>query len=92
MMCNLLKMLGLYLYTLIISQISCKMFRILNKLILQKELQTFVTNNVFWNKKVKTQQQQQQQRNKKLEHKNSCRSWELNPRSLAHNADALPLH
>ena len=34
------------------------MLSILNKLILQKKLQTFVINNVFLNKKVKTQQQQ----------------------------------
>jgi len=34
------------------------MLSILNKLILQKELQTFVQNNVFLDKKVKTQQQQ----------------------------------
>jgi len=37
------------------------MLSILNKLLLQKELQTFVTNNVllfFFDKKVKTQQQQ----------------------------------
>jgi len=57
-----LKMLGLYLYTLIIGHKSCNIFSILNKLKLYKELQTFVTNNV------KTQQQQ----NKK--HKNHCRS------------------
>jgi len=51
-------MLGLYLYTLIISHKSCNMLSILNKLTLWKELQTFVTNNVFLDKKVKTQQQQ----------------------------------
>ena len=44
---RLLKMLGLYLYTLIISHKSSNMLRILNKLALYKELQTFVTNNVF---------------------------------------------
>jgi len=54
----LLKMLGLYLHTLIIIHKSCKMLSILNKLNLQKNLQTTVTNNVFM-KKVKTQQQQQ---------------------------------
>jgi len=42
----------MYLYTLIISHKSCKMLSILNKLILQKDLQNSVTN------KVKTQQQQ----------------------------------
>ena len=51
-------MLGLYLHTLIIIHKSCKMLSILNKLNLQKNLQTTVTNNVFM-KKVKTQQQQQ---------------------------------
>jgi len=55
-------MLGLYLYTLIISHKSSNMLRILNKLTLFKELQTFVTNNVFLDKKVKTQQQQQKQK------------------------------
>jgi len=34
------------------------MLSILNKLILEKELQTFVINNVLLDKKVKTQQQQ----------------------------------
>ena len=48
-----LKMLGLYLYTLIIGHKSCNMLSILNKLTLQKKLQTFVINNVFLNKKVK---------------------------------------
>ena len=55
---KLLKMLVLYLYTLIISHKSCNMLSILYKLILEEELQTFVINNVFWTKKVKTQQQQ----------------------------------
>ena len=57
-------MLGLYLYTLRIGHKSGNMFRILNKLTLQKELQHFVTNNVlllFFDKTIikKTQQQQQ---------------------------------
>jgi len=43
-----LKMLGLYLYTLIIGHKSCNMLSILNELTLQKELQTFVTNNVVF--------------------------------------------
>ena len=51
-------MLGLYFYTLIIGHKLCNMLRILNKLILQRRLQNFVTNNVFLEKKVKTQQQQ----------------------------------
>ena len=46
-----LKMLGLYLYTLIISHKSCKMLSILKKVTLQKDLQNFVTNNVFMDKK-----------------------------------------
>jgi len=58
-----LKMLGLYLYTLIISHKSCNMLGILNKLTLYKELPTFVTNNVFLDKKVKTQQQQNKKSN-----------------------------
>jgi len=50
----LLKVLGLYLYTLTIGHKSCNMLSILNKLTLLKELQTIVTNNVFLDKKVKT--------------------------------------
>ena len=42
-----LKMLGLYLYILIICHKSCNMLRILNKLTLQNELHNFVTNNVL---------------------------------------------
>jgi len=34
-----------------------------NKLTLQKELQNAVTNNVFLDKKIKTQQQQNQKKN-----------------------------
>ena len=45
-----LKMLGLYLYTRIIGHTSCNMLSILNKLKLQKELQIFLTNNVFLDK------------------------------------------
>jgi len=39
------------------------MLRILNKLTLYKELQTFETNNVVLDKKVKTQQQQNKKSN-----------------------------
>jgi len=56
-------MLGLYLYSLIISRKSCSMLSILNKLTLQTELQNFVTNHVFMIKKVKTQQQQNKNSN-----------------------------
>jgi len=52
-----LKMLGLYLYTLIIGHKSCNMLSILNKLTLQKELQNFVTCHRVFGQKVKTQQQ-----------------------------------
>jgi len=45
-----LKMLGLYLYTRIIGHKSCNMLSIQNKLTLKKELQNFVTNNVFFDK------------------------------------------
>ena len=48
---DILQMLGLYLYTLIISYKFCKMLIILNKLTLQKDLQNFVTNSVFMDKK-----------------------------------------
>ena len=58
-----LKTLGLYLYTLIIGHKYCNMLSILNKLTLQKEKQNVVTNNVFLDKKVKTQQQQNKKSN-----------------------------
>ena len=74
-------MLGLYLYALIIGYKSCNILStcILNKLTFQRKLQTFVTNNVFWTKKVKKQQQQ----NKNIKRKSTCRSRELNPEPLA---------
>jgi len=68
-------MLGLYLYTLIISHKSSNMLRILNKLTLYQELQAFVTNNLYLDKKVKSQQQQ----NKKSNIKNSCWSRGFEP-------------
>ena len=47
----LLKMLGLYLFTLIIGHKSCNMLSILNNLTLQKEKQfNVVTNNVSLDK------------------------------------------
>jgi len=42
-----LKMLGLYLYTLIIGHKCYNMLSILNKLTLQNKLQNFETKNVF---------------------------------------------
>jgi len=42
-------MLGLFVYTLTIGHKSCNMLSIQNKLTLQKEIQTFVTNNMFLN-------------------------------------------
>jgi len=45
-----LKMLGLYLDTLIIGQNNCNVLSILNELTLQKKLQNFLTNNVLDNK------------------------------------------
>ena len=44
---NPLKMLCLYFYTLTLGHNYGNKFSILNKLTLQKELQTFMTNNVF---------------------------------------------
>jgi len=52
------------------------------------ELQTFLANNVFWGKKSNNTTTTKQ----KTKHKNPCRCRELNPGSLAHKADALPLH
>jgi len=60
----LLKMLGLYLYTVIIVPKSCNRFSLLNKSTLQKELLNVVSNNVvFFKQKVKTQQQQNKKSN-----------------------------
>ena len=60
-----LKMLGLYLYTLIIGQKSCNMLSILNKLTLQKELQNCVTNNFGTKSKNTTTTKQKQKHIKK---------------------------
>ena len=81
-------MLGLYLYTLIIGHKSCNMLStcLLNKLTLQKELQYFVTNNVFLDKSKITSTK------KKIKHKNPCWIWEWNLGPLVPKADALPLH
>jgi len=81
-------MLGLYPYILIIGHKSCNMLSILNKLTLQKKLQNFVTNNVFFNKKVKTTTTTKQ----KIKYKDPYWSQELNPGPLAPKADALTLH
>jgi len=56
-------MLGLYLYNLFIGHESCNVLSILNKLKLQKKLQNVMTNNVFLDKKVKTQQKQNKKSN-----------------------------
>ena len=61
-----LKMLVLYRYTLIIDYKTCNMLSIQNQLTLQKKLQNFMTNNVFWTKKVKTQQKQKKSNIKTL--------------------------
>ena len=80
-------MLGLYLYTFIIGHTSCNMLSMLNKLTLNKELQTLVTDNVFLNKKRKHTTTTKQ----KIKHKNPCRSRELNPGPLSPKADDVPL-
>ena len=83
-----LKMLGLYLYiTLLIGHKFCNMLSILNKLTLQKELQNFVTKDVFWTKSKSTTATKQT-----MKHKNPSRSRKLNPRLLAPKADTVPLH
>jgi len=88
-MVKIFKMLGLYLYTLRIGHKSGNMLSMLNKLTLQKELQTFVTNNVlFFYKKSKNTTTI----NQKIKYKNPCWSRGLKPRPLAPKAYALPLH
>ena len=47
-------MLGRYLDALTIGHKSCNMLSTLNKLTMQKELQSFVTNNVFWTQSTTT--------------------------------------
>ena len=49
-----LKMLGLYLYSLIIGHKSWTVLSMLSKIPLQRELQNVVTNNVFWTKSKNT--------------------------------------
>ena len=83
----MLKMLALYLYILIIGHKSCNMLSILIKLTLQKALQNVATNIVFLDKELKHNNNKS-----KKQHKNSCRSRELNPGALSFKADALPLH
>jgi len=82
----ILKMLGLYLDTLIIGHKLCNMLRILNELTLQRELQNFVTNNVFLTKNKTTATTKH-----KIKQKNHCQSRESNPVPLAPKADVLPL-
>jgi len=55
------------------------MLSIKHKLILQKQMQSFATNNVFLDIKVK---------HKSNNHKNPCRRRESNPEALAFKADA----
>jgi len=61
----------------------------------QKELQNFVTNNVFFEQKVKTHLQQNKKSNIKPQPKiepGTCHSQTLNPGPLAPKAGALPLN
>jgi len=58
-----LKILGLYLYTLIIGHKSCNMLSILNKLIWQKELKFFVIKMRFEQKSKITTTTKQKQSN-----------------------------
>jgi len=51
-------------------------------------MQTFVTNNVFFDKKSKNSTTPKQT----MKHKNPCRIRGLNMGPLAPKADALPLH
>jgi len=80
-----LKLLDLYLYTLIISILiignkSCNMLSIVNKLTLQKQLQNVVTHYAVLHKKsINTTT-------------NPCRRRELNPGTFPPKADVSPLH
>jgi len=80
-------MLGLYLYTLIISHKFYKMLSTLKQITLQKDLQNFVTNSVLWTTRKSTTTTKQ-----KIKHENPGRSWESNPGPLAPKTDALQLH
>jgi len=52
-------------------------------------LQTFATDNVFFDKKVKNTTTK---KTKNIKHKNPCRSRGLNPGVVAPKEDALQLH
>jgi len=60
----MLKMLGLYLYTLIIGHKSCKMLCTLKTLTLQKELQFFLLIMCFWTKSKNTTTTKEKQQHK----------------------------
>jgi len=62
--------------------------QILQHVELGKELQNFVTNNVFLDKQFK----HNKYKTNNIKYKNPCRSQKLNPGPLAPKADALPLH
>ena len=79
---SFLKMLGLYIDTIIIGHKLNSTLRILNELPLQKELQNFMTNDAL-RKKTTTKQ--------KDKVKNPCQTWESNPGPHAPQSDALPL-
>ena len=70
-------MLGLYFYTLIIGHKSCNMLSILNKLKLRKELQIFVTKNVFLDKKRKINNNKTKKSNIKTHAGNGNRTRDL---------------
>ena len=62
-------------------------YRCLNELKLQKELHSFMKNNVFLTKKSKNTTTTKPN----IKHKNLCQSRELNLGPLAPQSDALPL-
>jgi len=71
----MIKHVGLYLYTLIISHKSLLMLSLPNLLIFHQKLQKFLTKNEVLDKKVKT-------------HKKPLRSQELNQGPLTPKANA----
>jgi len=80
----MLKMLGLYIDTLLIGHKCCRILSKINELTLQMELQYVMRNNVIKIKKVKTKQQQKE----KSKVKNRCRSRDSKAGHLASQADA----
>ena len=86
--CNLLKMLGLYLDTLIMGQNFCNMYLVYEMNLRCKSKYKFLRQIMCFGQKSKNTTTIKQ----KIEHKNPCRNRKSNRGPLAPQMDALPLH